>query len=139
MPRAVLHSLDAAWRADIDLSSLPLQIRRFADLSLIETRIRERLPISQKLPRDLRDAALERVSLAKVLLGPVTLSGIVQVNAIWRPLLNEIARFTELYWDMPAQAEHAWFEGTICRRAPIGPAKFSAEVSADPKSEVVEA
>ena len=47
MPRAVLHSLDAAWRADLDLSSLPHDIRRFADLHLIETRIQERLPRSQ--------------------------------------------------------------------------------------------
>jgi hypothetical protein len=80
MPRAVLQSLDAAWRADIDLSSLPLHIRRFADLHLIETRIRERLPPSRRLPRDLRDAALARVSLAKPLLGPVTLHRIVEVD-----------------------------------------------------------
>ena len=41
MPRAVLHSLDAAWRADIDLSSLPKDIGRLADLDLIEARIRQ--------------------------------------------------------------------------------------------------
>src|SRR5437660_1325655 len=35
MPRAVLQSLHAAWRADIDLSSLPQDIPRFADLHLI--------------------------------------------------------------------------------------------------------
>jgi PD-(D/E)XK nuclease superfamily len=139
MPRAVLQSLDSAWRADIDLSSLPQDIRRFADLHLLEMRIRERLPAARMLPRDLRDAALERVALAKVLFGPVTLAGIVDVDAIWRPLLNKIARFTELSWDLPTQTEHAWFEGTIRRRALVGPAKFSAEVSADPKSEVVEA
>jgi hypothetical protein len=139
MPRAVLGSLDAAWRADIDLSSLPLHIRRFADLHLIETRIRERLPPSRRLPRDLRDAALEGVSLAKALLGPVTLDGIAEVDPIWRPLLNSIAQFTELSWDLPPQTEHAWFEGTRRQRAVVGPAQFSAEASADPKSEVVEA
>ena len=139
MPRAVLQSLDAAWRADIDLSSLPLHIRRFADLHLIETRIRESLPPCRRLPRDLRDAALARVSLAKLLLGPVTLHGIVEVDPIWQSLLNEIARFTELSWDLPAHAEHAWFEGTRRQRAAVGPTKVLAEASADPKSEVVEA
>jgi RecB family exonuclease len=139
MPRAVLQTLHAAWRADIDLSSLPQDIPRFADLHLLEMRIRERLPAARMLPRDLRDAAMERAALAKVLLGPVTLAGSVDVDPIWRPLLNEIARSTELSWDLPAQAAHAWFEGTIRPRAPVGPAKFSAEVSADPKSEVVEA
>jgi hypothetical protein len=44
MSRAVLQSLDAIWRADIDLSSLPNDVSRLADLHLIETRIRQRLP-----------------------------------------------------------------------------------------------
>ena len=139
MPRAVLQSLDAAWRADIDLSSLPQHIRRFADLHLIETRIREQLPPSRRLPRDLRDDALRCVSLAKLLLGPVTLAGVVEVDAIWRPLLNAVARFTDLSWDLPAQADHGWFSGAASRRVAVGPARFAAEVSADLKSEVVEA
>jgi hypothetical protein len=43
MPRAVLQSLDAIWRANIDLSSLPKDISRLADLLLIEARIRQGL------------------------------------------------------------------------------------------------
>src|ERR1700741_3874058 len=46
MPRAVLQALDAVWRADIDLLSLPQQVGRFADLHLLETRIRKLLPAS---------------------------------------------------------------------------------------------
>src|SRR5882724_258592 len=139
MPRAVLQSLDAVWRADIDLSSLPRHVQRFADFHLLETRIREGLPPSRMLPRDLRDAALARVPLAKSLLGSVTLDGIVEIDAVWRGLLNENARFTEVSWDLPGQSEQRWFGGTLHRRAAVGPATFSAEVSADPKSEVVEA
>ncbi|UPK01437.1 PD-(D/E)XK nuclease family protein [Bradyrhizobium sp. 170] len=139
MPRAVLQALDAVWRADIDLSSLPQHVGRFADLHLLETRIRELLPSSRKLTRDLRDAAMSRVSLSKLLLGPVTLGGIVEIDAVWRPLLNEIAGFTELSWASPVQTENAWFKGTLRRRTAVAPAKFLAEASADPKSEVVEA
>jgi len=139
MPRAVLQSLDAAWRADIDLSSLPLHVPRFVDLHLLETRIRAGLPPSRMLPRDLRDAALARVPLAKSLFGSVTLDGIVEIDAVWRGLLNEIAQFTEVSWDLPGQSEQQWFEGTLRQRAAVGPATVSAEVSADPKSEVVEA
>jgi len=139
MPRAVLQSLDSAWRADIDLSSLPQHIHRFADLHLIETRIREYLPRSRRLPRDLRDAALARVSLAKALLGPVMLTGIVDVDAIWRPLLNAIARSNDFSWDLPVQTELTWFEGAVSQPKSTEPARFSAEVSADPKAEVVEA
>ena len=85
MPRAVLQALDALWRADIDLLP-PQQVGRFGDLHLLETRTRELLPASRKLPRDLRDAAMSRVSLSKILLGPVTLDGIVEIDAIWHPL-----------------------------------------------------
>ncbi|WP_271612703.1 PD-(D/E)XK nuclease family protein [Bradyrhizobium sp. CCBAU 21362] len=139
MPRAVLQSLNAAWRADIDLSSLPQHVGRFADLCLLEARIRERLPASRMLPRDLRDAALARASLSKFLLGPVTLEGIVEIDAVWRPLFNEIARFTELFWNVPAPTEQEWFKGALHQRPVTTPATFSAEASADPKSEVVEA
>ncbi len=135
----MLQSLDAAWRADIDLSSLPRHVQRFADLHLLEMRILERLPPSRMLPRDLRDAALARVPLAKSLFGSVTLDGIVEIDAVWRGLLNEIARFTEVCWDLPGQSEQPWFRGTLRRRAAVGPVSVSAEVSADPKSEVVEA
>lgn len=138
MPRAVLQALDAVWRADIDLSSLPQDVGRFADLLLLETRLREILPSSRKLPRDLRDAAMSRVSRSETLLGPVTLEGIVEIDAVWRPMLNEIARFTDLAWDTPVQSENAWFKGKVRRRASIAPANISAEASADPKSEVVE-
>ncbi|PBB39711.1 MULTISPECIES: PD-(D/E)XK nuclease family protein [Mesorhizobium] len=139
MPRALLQSLDAAWRADIDLSSLPQEVGRFADLHLVEKRIRGRLPPSRLLPRDLRDEALARVSLANVLLGPVTLAGIVDVDPIWRPLLNAIARFTDVAWDMPGKVENGWFDGKVRSRVPSSPSRSTAEVSADPKSEVVEA
>ncbi len=139
MPRAVLQSLTAVWRADIDLSSLPQHLGRFADLYLLETRIREHLPASRMLPRDLRDAAIARASFSNSLLGPVTLDGIVEIDVAWRPLLNEIARFTELSWNIQAPAEQAWFKGTLRRLPVTSPMTISAEASADPKSEVVEA
>jgi hypothetical protein len=40
MPRAVLRTLEAAWRSDIDLHCLPTNVARFEDLLAIETRIR---------------------------------------------------------------------------------------------------
>jgi hypothetical protein len=69
MPRAVLQALDAAWRADVDLASLPQDSGRLADLRLIEERIRKGLPVARLLPPDLRDAAMRRVEYAKSLLG----------------------------------------------------------------------
>lgn len=139
MPRAVLQSLDSVWRADLNLSSLADETARFHDLALIEARVRNSIPATHMLPRDLRDAAAKRAEQARNLLGPVTLAGILEVDPVWRPLLNAIARVTELSWDLPERVEQSWFGGAIRRNAAPGPAQTSAETSADPKSEVVEA
>jgi hypothetical protein len=138
MPRAVLHALDAAWRANVDLASLPQDSDRLADLRLIEERIRQGLPAARLLPPDLRDAAMRRVGYAKSLLGSVTLVGLVTVDPIWHRLLNELAAKVDVVWDLPTQADHAWFTGTVRPRNPFTP-RISAEVCADPKSEVIEA
>ena len=139
MPRAVLRMLEAAWRADIDLLSLPANVDRFDDLLAIETRIRSHLPPARMLPRDLRDAALCRVNLAALLLGPVTLSGIVDVDPVWRPLLTHLTEHTDLIWDGHPGAAPSWFAGAYKARPATLPAIMRAEVSADPRSEVVEA
>lgn len=91
------------------------------------------------LPRELRSAALARMSYAKTILGPVTLNGLVWVDPIWRSLITELAKFTDVIWDLPFPSDYpSWFNGTIRPRASFKP-KVSAEVSADPKSEVIEA
>jgi hypothetical protein len=139
MPRAVLQSLDAAWRADIDLTSISPEVARFADLALIETRIRASLPAARMLPRDLRDAAMRRLGLAATLVGDVMLAGMVDVDPIWRPLVAGLAGFTQISWENPTQTSHPWFKGAIRQRFSVRTAKISAEVSADPRSEVIEA
>jgi hypothetical protein len=137
-PRAVLQSLDSVWRADVDLLPRATEAARFHDLALIEARIRDRIPATHMLPRDLRAAAVERADRASRLLGPVTLIGIADVDPVWRPLVNAIARNTELSWDMPPGVERPWFEGVVYKRKASGLPQTIAEACADPKSEVVE-
>jgi hypothetical protein len=139
MPRAVLHALDSAWRADLDLSSMAGEKPRFGDLHRIEIFVSDHIPPAHMLPRDLRDAAIGRIDRARSLLGPVTISGVADVDPLWRPLLNELARVTDLTWEQPAPVEQAWYRGPIQRRAATIPVRTSAEASADPKSEVIEA
>jgi hypothetical protein len=138
MPRAVLQSLDATWRSDVDLALFSKDAARLADLALIEARIRQHLPTARLLPRDLRDAAMTRAAQAKTFLGSVTLAGLVSVDPVWRPLVNELAKFVDVFWDLPSQADHTWFKGKVRPRPQVTP-QISAEVSADPKSEVIEA
>lgn len=138
MPRAVLQALGAVWQADVDLAALPHKSDRLADLRLIEERLRQSLPAARLLPADLRDAAMRRVDYAKSLLGPVTLAGLVVVDPIWHRLLNELVARVDVVWELPTEADHGWFSGTICRRNPFTP-RISADLCADPKSEVIEA
>lgn len=51
----------------------------------------------------------------------VVLDGIVEIDAV-SPLLNEIARFADLSWDVPGQGAHAWFAGTLYRKTAVVPA-----------------
>jgi hypothetical protein len=44
----------------------------------------------------------------------------------------------DVVWDLPTQADHAWFTGTVRPRNPFTP-RISSEVCAHPKSEVIEA
>lgn len=138
MPRAVLQSLDATWRGDINLTLISKEAARISDLALIEAGIRRHLPTARLLPRDLRDAAMKRAAQAKTLLGSVALAGLVSVDPVWRPLVNELAKFVDVFWDLPSPTDHAWFEGKVRPRPRFTP-QISVEVSADPKSEVIEA
>ncbi|MDQ0333307.1 RecB family exonuclease [Mesorhizobium sp. YL-MeA3-2017] len=139
MPRAVLHALDCAWRADLDLSSLADEAPRFGDLHRIENYIRDHIPPAHMLPRDLRDSAGKRIDLAHRLLGSVTLSGLGDVDPLWQPLVNELARVTDFTWELPTPVEQTWFRGSIRKKPATTPARTTVEASADPKSEVIEA
>lgn len=124
MPRAVLQSLDSVWRTDLNLALLAHEAARFHDLALIETRIRESIPPTHFLPRDLRDAAVKRADHARRLLGSITLAGIVEVDPVWRPLLTAIASVTDLSWDIPDGLDQPWFGGAIRKRAAPAPPTF---------------
>jgi hypothetical protein len=61
MTRSVAWTLGKAWDADISLSDFTAGSTRVADLASIEQRVRAALPAGVLTPRDLRDAALNRV------------------------------------------------------------------------------
>jgi hypothetical protein len=138
-PHAVLQSLDSVWRADIELIGLSREVGRLADLALIEERVRRIIPPARLLPRDLRDRALASVHRAGAVLGPVKLVGVIDVDRPWQPLLNALAGETLVIWEGAIGPAPAWFEGQFEARPSTAPAKISAELCADPRSEVIEA
>lgn len=137
--RAMLRTLSAAWRADVDLSEEASRHPRLADLALVQERIREVLPEAALIAPDLRDAALTNVDRAAGRLGPVVLQGMLDVDRVWRSLLVALAARTDLVWQAPpGRLDVGWFPGRVEAVASTAPT-VRAEVCADPRAEVVEA
>jgi hypothetical protein len=139
MRRSVGWTLTRVWNADFALADRAHDCARLQDLVTIEARVRANLPAGVLTPRDLRDAALQRVTHAPVVLGPVELDHIVGVAPVWRQLLNVLARHVRLTWRNPGAADLAWFAGVVdcdSRPAPADPKIVSC---ATPRAEAIEA
>ena len=122
MTRSVAWTLTRVWQADLALGG-PRQWQRAAcDLAKIERDVRANLPAGVLTPRDLRDAALQRVSLAPAVLGAVELDRVVRVAPVWRPLLAALARSVPLAWRNPGAADVSWFPGEVDTEARAEPA-----------------
>ncbi|MDI2073890.1 hypothetical protein ABIF68_003673 [Bradyrhizobium japonicum] len=138
MVRAVLLSLDRAWRADLDLENLSAS-SRVADLAMLQRRLSQLLPRGGMLPRQLRDAALERVQFAPKLFGCIKLDMLVDVEPLWRPLLTALSAQMEVSWAGSVELDRSWFPGRIVLAEPAEPRITRGELCADPRAEVVEA
>jgi hypothetical protein len=139
MTRAVLRTLRKIWSADFDLAATGRDgHRRIAEMSLIEARLKSRLPRAAMTPRDLRDAALKRVRHAPRILGEIRIEGLSFVAPVWRPLIEALREVVPVEWIAPTEADAGWFRGKIVRGDPAS-AKPPAVVSCvDVRHEVVE-
>jgi hypothetical protein len=140
MTRAVARTLRKAWDADIDLFAMgKAKGGRVGELALIENRLREALPRAMLTPRDLRDAALERMQHAPKVIGPVCIERLSFVPPVWRPLINGLCKIVAVEWQAPKEAETDWFAGSVTTVAPPRPSTEPTVAScADPHHEVVE-
>ncbi|RUV29301.1 PD-(D/E)XK nuclease family protein, partial [Mesorhizobium sp. M5C.F.Ca.IN.020.32.2.1] len=109
MTRSVAWTLTRLWNADFALADHAYESARLKDLMTIEARLRESLPAGVLSPRDLRDAALKRVTHAPAVVGAIELDRVVRVAPVWRPLLLALARQVPLTWRNPGDPDAAWF------------------------------
>jgi RecB family exonuclease len=137
--RSVASTLSRVWNADFALSDHAHESARLRDLATIEARVRASLPASVLTPRDLRDAAVPRLSHASAILGSVELDGVVRVAAVWRPLLKALAQRVPLRWRGPGTVGIAWFDGEVDADPPPVAAAPDVVSCATPRAEVVEA
>lgn len=136
MLRAVQRTLAAVWRADVELDGNANA--RLADLANLDYHVRAALPTGALVPPDLRDAALTSLAHAEVLLGSVYLTGIVDVDPVWRPLVSALADYVSISWTPPCAADRSWFPGILTEPPASDRISPTAVVCADPQSEVVE-
>lgn len=139
MTRSVARTLIRLWYADFALDGHAHASPRLQDLAMIEARVRASLPAGVLSPRDLRDAALQRVTYAPAVLGAVELDHVVHVAPVWRPLLLALARHATLTWRNPSKAAAAWFPGELGSDPQPTPASPEIVSCASPRAEAVEA
>ena len=139
MTRSVAWTLTRLWSADFGLAEHTHECARLQDLMTIEARVRASLAAGVLSPRDLRDAALQRVTYAPAVLGAVELDRVVRVAPVWRPLLLALARQVPLAWRNPGDRDDAWFTGELAFDARPTPASPEIVSCASPRAEAVEA
>lgn len=137
MPAAVLSALRDWWDMEVP-ASLP-DNARLRDFILLERRVRGTLPSGMLSPPDLVKTALERLHFAPKLVGAITVQDIPDIKAVWRPLIRALCDVVPVRWIGSQQSRRDWFIGEIETRSSGAALLDSADLCADPRSEVREA
>jgi hypothetical protein len=138
MTRSVALTLRKIWQVDLPLDEWTAISARVRDIALLERRVRSMLPAGVLTPRDLRDAAMDRVHHAEAVLGAVDLDRVQDVPPVWRTLLSSLSGKVELRWGNPGSTDLDWFPGSLAAdRTPEVPAPRFVSC-ADPQAEAVE-
>jgi len=137
MTRASARTLHKVWDADIRIDERPEP--RLKDMALLEQRVRENLPSGVMIPRELRDRALRRIRHAPEILGELDLDRLLDVPAVWRPLVRALTEIIRVRWIDPGTTDVEWFKGEIVT-SPCADASTPVVLTcANPRSEVIEA
>ena len=137
MPVAVLSALRDWWDMEVP-ASLP-DNARLRDFTLLERRVRGALPPGMLSPPDLVKAALERLPFAPKLIGAIAVQDVPDIKAVWRPLIQALCDVVPVRWIASQHSGRAWFAGEKETRPPGLASLLSADLCADPRSEVREA
>jgi len=136
--RSLVRTLAKVWQADVALEDLAKTSARLADLAEIDRRVRANLAPGVLTPRDLRNAALTRISHAPATLGAIEIDRLTAVAPVWRPLLALLAKTVPLTWRNPG-VDGCWFAEQVVTSARAPAAAMSIVSCANPRAEVVEA
>ncbi|MFD1940649.1 PD-(D/E)XK nuclease family protein [Paradevosia shaoguanensis] len=137
MPSAVLSALRSWWDAGVT-TAIP-DNARLRDFTLLERRVREAIPRGALAPPDLVEAALTRMHLAPRLLGPVILHELPDIKPVWRNLVVQLCDAVPVRWVASPHSRRSWFPVENEIRPAASSCLATADLCADPQSEVREA
>ena len=139
MTRSIALALTRVWDADLALADRAGDNARLQDLASIEARVRANLPQGVLTPRDLRDAALQRLANAPAVLGAIEFDRVTRMAPVWRPLIETLTQTARVTWRNPGVSDLGWFSGAI--ETDVRPASAFVEIvsCANPRAEVAEA
>jgi hypothetical protein len=138
MPRAALKFLQDLWASGV-VTADHVNNSRLRDLALLDGRVRSALPAGALVSPDLVAAAIGKVALAPRLLGPIEIDRIVDIPAVWRPLVDALCEVVPIHWTATQHSRRDWFRGARESLEPLSGTMLAAEVCAEPRSEVREA
>ena len=141
MVDAAADTLHKAWRAGIDLAARAGDHPRLDSIARLEAAVLAQLPPGMMRPTDLVGRALERITHAKAVLGPVEIVGITELSPCWRPLLQALTAHTQVGWTAGPRPTPPWLEAfdvTINRADATAPA-ISTVSAATAYHEAIEA
>ena len=136
--RAAAATLSKAWRAGLRLDDGNTRTR---SLALLERAVRSRLPKNQLPHPDLAMRALDRVALAPILFGRIEIHGRTELAPVWRDLLLELGRKTEVVWVAGARSTPTWLSGSAItiQTSEMTHPDLRAVSCATPRHEILEA
>ena len=145
--RAAAASLSKAWRAGLELdveaaaATSEASQARLDSLASLEREVLSRLPENQLRPRDLARAAAERAAHAAGIFGDIEIHGRTEMSPVWRPLLSQLSRETDVVWIAGARETPDWLgnSGIRVQTAPKANPAVRALSCASPRHEVLEA
>ena len=112
---AAAETLQKVWRAGIDLGSYSPRHDRIDSLAALEKSVMAQLPPAMRRPADLIEKAMEKLHLAKTILGDVQILGVTELSPVWRKLLHALAQHTQVEWHAGPRSVPSWLDENLVK------------------------
>ena len=145
--RAAAASLFKVWSAGLRLdeeaeaAASETARARVRSMEVLEREVLSRLPNNQVRPGDLVSLAGQHVRHAGSIFGRIEIHGRTEMSPVWRPLLSQIGRETDVVWVGEARETPDWLSdyGIEVTTAPAAAPALCAVSCASPRHEILEA